>query len=47
MTTEEFRKELFRLQDRLNLSDEQIQKILETHQKVQRGEITVIWPEDE
>ena len=47
MTTEEFRKELLKLQDRLNLSDEQMQKMLETHQKVQSGEITVIWPEDE
>ena len=41
MTTEEFEVELRRLQETLELSEEQIQKALAIHRRIKRGEVTV------
>ena len=41
MTTEEFKKELRKLQDTLGLTEEQIQAALKMHEQVQNGEISL------
>ena len=41
MTTEEFEKELKRVQKGLGMTDEQVQTALEMHRKLQNGEVSI------